>query len=246
MPSSSRRQLEDWLKEIDVPSGSFVLDVGGAQKPVKGRTKSWEGTHYSILDLEVPHEDNAGAVDRITGDIESQEYSIPQGVEGAFDVAFCLEVSEYWINPLQALKKSSFGPLRFCNVNVHVVPILREKILFVVVRKHDDLLFDLGNLLRKKMKHTPILNVDCIGPFNGLTNWFKIHSVLVEIPGVSENSLPFELRIVLHDRRSESINGPTFHVTDLKYFFHFRGFILKLITPRLSNNSPTKSQALNP
>lgn len=107
MPSSSRRQLEDWLKEIDVPSGSFVLDVGGAQKPVKGRTKSWEGTHYSILDLEVPHEDNAGAVDRITGDIESQEYSIPQGVEGAFDVAFCLEVSEYWINPLQALKNIS-------------------------------------------------------------------------------------------------------------------------------------------
>ena len=39
--SNVRRQLEAWLKTIDVKA-DCVLDVGGAQLPVKGRTKSWE------------------------------------------------------------------------------------------------------------------------------------------------------------------------------------------------------------
>ena len=41
------QQLEDWIKTLDV-SGS-VLDIGGSQNPIKGRTKSWDVNEYKIL-----------------------------------------------------------------------------------------------------------------------------------------------------------------------------------------------------
>lgn len=55
MSSYSRQQLEAWLKNIDVKA-KRVLDCGGSQLPVKGRTKSWEVKTYKILDLQNPHE----------------------------------------------------------------------------------------------------------------------------------------------------------------------------------------------
>ncbi len=126
MSSYSRITLENWLKTIDV-KGS-VLDVGGSQNPIKKRTKSWDVERYEILDLPDPHE--GGQVD-IECDIQSEGeeidydcWGMPINEPGAseksssaiipiykirtnrekFDTAFCIEVSEYWYNPLQALK----------------------------------------------------------------------------------------------------------------------------------------------
>jgi len=98
MSSSSRIQLERWLKTIEVPEESIVLDIGGAQKQVKGRTKTWNAKEYFVLDLAEPHEKKS--VIDIIGDIQNMN---PIN-ENFIDIAFCLEVSEYWYNPLKALK----------------------------------------------------------------------------------------------------------------------------------------------
>ena len=106
--SNVRRQLESWLKKIDV-KGS-VLDVGGFAMPVKGRTKSWDVSDYRILDIR-------------GGDIKEDlnEYIIRPptrdgGLEPDFDIVFCLEVMEYIYNPFQALENinqylNEFGTL---------------------------------------------------------------------------------------------------------------------------------------
>ena len=83
-----RQQLEDWLKELDVDA-DYVLDMGGKEKPVKGRTKSWNVKEYRILDLP-------------EFDIEST-YDFPK----SWELVFCLEVFEYLINPIQAMKNIS-------------------------------------------------------------------------------------------------------------------------------------------
>lgn len=102
MASSSRTQLEAWLATIDVPEGAAVLDVGGAQKPVKGRTKSWGAISYKILDLPIPHEGNRPDIG-----LDIQTRADRLWVDKGFDMAFCLEVSEYWSDPAQALKNIS-------------------------------------------------------------------------------------------------------------------------------------------
>lgn len=100
MASYQRIQIENWLKTIDVKADR-VLDIGGSQLPIKGRTKSWDVKDYKILDLEEPHENNAPA------DII---FDINKPFEGKiilndfnFDVAFCIEVSEYWYDPWEAI-----------------------------------------------------------------------------------------------------------------------------------------------
>ena len=101
MPSNPRKQLEEWLKKIDVPAGSKVLDVGGSQKSIVGRIKSWGADVYKVLDLPKPHEEHV-PVD-IKGDIQEVMFNYPDGIQPEFDIVFCLEVTEYWFNPLQAL-----------------------------------------------------------------------------------------------------------------------------------------------
>jgi len=107
MSSYTRNQLEDWLKTIDVKADR-VLDIGGSQLPIKGRTKSWDVKDYKILDLKNPHEqkvkpDWVGNIQDDLTDIDiSESIEVPY-----FNVVFCLEVSEYWYNPLQALQNIS-------------------------------------------------------------------------------------------------------------------------------------------
>ena len=48
MSSLSRQQLETWLKGIDV-KGS-ILDIGGGQKSLEGRTKTFEPENYIVMD----------------------------------------------------------------------------------------------------------------------------------------------------------------------------------------------------
>lgn len=107
MSSNSRIQLENWLKTIDVKGK--VLDVGGSQNPIKGRTKSWEVEDYKILDLENPHEIKQKPdiiMDLQEGDLYgSLSY---RKYLHKFDVAFCIEVSEYWYRPYNALRNLSY------------------------------------------------------------------------------------------------------------------------------------------
>lgn len=98
--SYHRIQTEAWLKTIEVKADR-VLDVGGAQLPVKGRTKSWEVGEYKILDLEKPHEANQ-KVD-IIQDLSDIDSKSNIDCWESFDVAFCIEVSEYWFDPMLAL-----------------------------------------------------------------------------------------------------------------------------------------------
>jgi len=121
MSSYYRQQLEDWLKTIDVKAGR-VLDVGGSQLPIKGRTKSWDVKEYKILDLLQPHECKrepdycADVQDEITmcKELMVTEKILESGINKVkieiskpkfpADIIFCLEVSEYWWDPREALE----------------------------------------------------------------------------------------------------------------------------------------------
>lgn len=79
-----RHQLEAWLAELDVKAGT-VLDIGGKQGEVKKRTKSWDVKEYKVLDI--------------------PEFDIEKNrIFEEADIIFCLEVFEYLINPLEAMK----------------------------------------------------------------------------------------------------------------------------------------------
>lgn len=109
MASYTREQLELWLKTTDVKA-SRVLDVGGSQLPVEGRTKSWDVKEYRILDLANPHEckqkpDIIMDLNLFSIWVKSQlSFKEKEIVGDGFDIAFCLEVFEYLWNPVQALK----------------------------------------------------------------------------------------------------------------------------------------------
>jgi SAM-dependent methyltransferase len=93
MASRSRIELENWLKTIDV--NGRILDIGGSQNPIKGRTKSWNVEDYKILDIPNPHQikhETDIAID-LQGNIEV----ITE--RDNFDIAFCIEVTEYLYNP---------------------------------------------------------------------------------------------------------------------------------------------------
>lgn len=102
MSSYTREQLEAWIKTKSV-SGK-VLDIGGSQKPVFGRIKSDGETEFFILDLETPHE--VDLAPQIIWDMNQPlDDSFPRkDLFGSFDFAVCLEVSEYWWDPMTALR----------------------------------------------------------------------------------------------------------------------------------------------
>ena len=108
MSSYTRQQLESYLKTIDVKC-ERCLDIGGSQNPTKGRTKSWDVKDYKILDLEKPHEKKK-APDII---LDIQERDLYGSIDYRewlkyFDVAFCMEVSEYWYRPYNALRNITY------------------------------------------------------------------------------------------------------------------------------------------
>ena len=94
MSSSYRLELDRWLAGLDVKAET-VLDVGGSQLPIKGRTKSWDVGEYLIADLPEPH------VGSPAPDIELDLNSFDEGVSTGdtyykyFDVVFCLETFDY-------------------------------------------------------------------------------------------------------------------------------------------------------
>ena len=57
MSSSYRDELNRWLEQLDVKADR-VLDIGGSQKSLKPRVKSWEVGQLRIADLPNPHENS--------------------------------------------------------------------------------------------------------------------------------------------------------------------------------------------
>lgn len=91
-----RQQLEDYLSELEVDAYR-VLDIGGDQGSVKDRVKSWRVEQYAILDLPKWDLEDDWSEARLT------KHSIFENV----DVIFCLEVFEYLLKPVVALKNIS-------------------------------------------------------------------------------------------------------------------------------------------
>jgi len=95
LSSTPRQQLESWVGSLDIKADR-VLDVGGSQKPAKGRTASWDVEEYLISDIEVPH-DNSSKPDIV---FDLGERSLDKECMNYFDTIFCLEVSEYVKDPV--------------------------------------------------------------------------------------------------------------------------------------------------
>jgi len=94
--SFTRQQLEEWLSKIEVKTHR-VYDVGGSQKSIKNRVKSWDVKKYKVLDL--PKWD----LNYDWGDVNYVDIIVrDQG-----NIVFCIEVSEYLFNPVQALENIS-------------------------------------------------------------------------------------------------------------------------------------------
>ena len=95
MSSSYRMELDKWISQLDVKADR-VLDIGGSQLTVKGRTKSWDVGEYQIADLPQPHA-NSPKPD-IEIDMNKQIHS-----NGDYDLMFCLEVFDYIYDPVAAM-----------------------------------------------------------------------------------------------------------------------------------------------
>lgn len=101
MSSSFRLELDRFLMNLDVKA-ERVLDIGGSQLPVKGRTKSWDVKEYLIADLPEPH--IGSPKPDIELDLNTQLVSgIPVKQWNTFDIVFCLEVFDYIYDPVVAL-----------------------------------------------------------------------------------------------------------------------------------------------
>lgn len=96
MASYYKQQLNDWKASLEVKA-DVVFDIGGAQDPIKGKTRSWDVKDYKIVDLPIPH------VEKVRPDIEwDMNDEIDENNEGIApqaDLIFCLGVSDYIINP---------------------------------------------------------------------------------------------------------------------------------------------------
>ena len=93
--SNARRQIEAWLKTIDV-KGS-VLDVGGLFWPVRGRTKSWDAGLYDILDVKPTRNGVTAAYVCDLNKPCNPLYLL-------YDIVFCVEVTDHFWNPVQAFR----------------------------------------------------------------------------------------------------------------------------------------------
>ena len=104
MGSKTRQQLEDWLSVIDVDTDR-VIDIGGSQLSIMNRVNKWKVNEYKVLDLEVPHE--CKQKPDIIFDLNTDgrlSYNEKKELDKQFDMAFCLEVTEYLYDPMKAVK----------------------------------------------------------------------------------------------------------------------------------------------
>jgi hypothetical protein len=102
MASVYKQQLIDWLSQLEVETDT-VIDIGGSQDPVKGRTKSWAVDNYLIADLPDPHrmKQSPDVILDLEEDITTTQRA---------DLIFCLEVFDYIRDPIKAHSNLSRMP----------------------------------------------------------------------------------------------------------------------------------------
>lgn len=107
MSSSSREQLENWLKTLEVKGK--VLDIGGSVQTLEGRVKNFKPTEYLIMDngAEKDSHEKWNEPDYSVS-IESFGNQTIADSKNKFDQIFMIEVSEYLINPLMAVTNSHY------------------------------------------------------------------------------------------------------------------------------------------
>lgn len=112
MSSSYRLELDKWLSQLDVKATN-VLDIGGAQLPVKGRTKSWDVKEYVIADLPEPQANSPKPdveldLNHSMVDPQFNKELIKLNKPGHWELIFCLEVFDYIWNPENAFRIIEF------------------------------------------------------------------------------------------------------------------------------------------
>lgn len=98
MGSFYKAQLNDFVASQHVKA-DLVLDIGGAQHPIEGRTASWDVKQYMIVDLHTPHVTLRSP--NIHWDMnESDSCDTEDKVYlGIVDLIYMLGVMDYVINP---------------------------------------------------------------------------------------------------------------------------------------------------
>lgn len=106
MASNTRRQLENWLKTIEVHN--TALDVGGISWPIIKRTKIWDVYNYKLLDVKK----------ELKGIKADYVYDLNKPIVGVskFHNVFCVEVLSHIYNPMEAIRNLN----RFTMMNGHV------------------------------------------------------------------------------------------------------------------------------
>lgn len=103
MGSYYKQFLNDWVSTLNVKA-DVVFDIGGAQSPIKGRTRGWDVKDYKIVDLEVPHV----LVQKpdFIWDMNKASWPDPKlhNYMHKVDLIFCLGVMDYVIEPSQAMR----------------------------------------------------------------------------------------------------------------------------------------------
>lgn len=107
MSSTSRIQLEAWLKILEVKG--IVLDIGGGTQTLEGRVKSFNPKEYLIMDnnAEIDYH-NKWNKPHISESIESIGSPEIAKYKDYFDQIFMIEVSEYLLNPILAVTNAYF------------------------------------------------------------------------------------------------------------------------------------------
>lgn len=132
MGSYYKAQLNDFVASLNVKA-DIVLDIGGAQNPIEGRTDGWEVKDYKIVDLAVPHVTKQQP--DLIWDMNQAEPTDARVKEyfGQVDQVYCLGVFDYVINPNIAmdnlkklLKPDGFAWVEFPFVYAHHEPVMDE------------------------------------------------------------------------------------------------------------------------
>lgn len=100
MTSWYKQQLKDWVAGLEVRANR-VLDIGGSQDPIQGRTKTWYVDKYLIADLPTPHQ---GKQPDVLVDLNRDNPKDHRGYIEKPDLIFCLEVFDYIWNPVNAFQ----------------------------------------------------------------------------------------------------------------------------------------------
>lgn len=101
MGSYYKQVLNEWVSSVDVKAKT-VFDIGGAQHPIEGRTKSWDVKDYRIVDLEVPHVTMRSP--DIVQDMNEPLSGKAWQAKNTVDLIFMLGVMDYVINPNYAMR----------------------------------------------------------------------------------------------------------------------------------------------